>query len=154
MAHSASGQQGGCLRFVSLFFGLGMTVVIIAVSVGVSLMDSPEFYGKYVAWTWDGKSTLVCDGYTKMTLNDKKVRVKKGRAILASDNCELKLVGCDIVAPTAISAIGNAKVTVVGGKVRGKKAAVRASGNATVTLLDTKKKGKLRKSGNATIERQ
>ncbi len=101
--------------------------------------------------TWDGKSTFTCGGNDVVKLKGVTAKLASGEAIEAGGNCVLVLEGVQITAPVGISAGGNATVTMTGGSIDASEASVKALGNAKVTLAGTKVKGKTQALGAGKI---
>jgi len=112
---------------------------------------------------WDGKSTLVCELNEELTIEGVKANVKSGPVIDAHTNCKLKIIDSTLKGEVGITAGvnadvelvnstikadtaafesgGNAKLTVRGGKLRGKEVALRLGGNDQVSLTKTSLEG-------------
>ena len=85
MRHQQAQQQSGCGRFISVIVGLGFSLVMMAVGLGFVLYESsPDVKGTVHTYTWDGKSTLLCDGLTNMNITGKKIRVLSYRIHLSA----------------------------------------------------------------------
>jgi len=150
----------GCI--IGAIISVVALLILIAVAVyvwwawqdsnaGSSSSASP---GSAKTVSWSGKSTYTCmSGSNK--IEGVTAKLKKGEAVKAMGNCALFLVDVDIQAPVAIKAMGNAKVTVIGGRITGTKHSVDAGGNAKVTLKQgAKVKGPFKKQANAKVLRQ
>jgi hypothetical protein len=103
------------------------------------------------AASWDGKTPFSCGAGQNLRLSAVTATLASGTAITAAANCKLELSGVDVTAPTALSVLGNAEVTVKGGRLAGSEYAVKALGNAKVVLEGTQVEGKTQKLGPATI---
>ena len=138
----------GILFVVGLgILGLGFYIwhsVKTGMESSTSTTSSPR---SAAAAKWDGKSTFTCGGTDAVTLTG----VKASAGITAMGNCQLTLVDCDITAPTAIDANGNAQVTMTGGSLNGSSFAVKANGLAKITMTGTKVTGKTKAEGLAKI---
>ena len=77
---------------------------------------------------------VVCSKNEKYTVSQKVIALPTGTPVIASGNCEVTLISCTITGLTAIAASDNARISIEGGTVNGTAAAVKASGNAVVTL--------------------
>ncbi len=100
---------------------------------------------------WDGSKPLTC--------MNKKLLVKgvtaklTGNGVSAMAGCVLVLEDCDIDASmTAVSTVGNAHVTIKGGTIKGKMAALNANGGTIIVEGGAKIDGKVSKVGSGTIE--
>jgi len=72
--------------------------------------------------------------------------------VRALDNCKVTLEDCSIEAATAIEAGDNARVDVIGGRVRGTVSALRADGNARIDVQNAEITGPIKRGGqNARI---
>jgi hypothetical protein len=96
---------------------------------------------------WDGKAPFTCGGAEAPVLHD----VVATAGVTASDSCKLTLKNVKITAPTAITAAGNATVTVEGGEITGADSALSAGGNATIEIKGAKVTGKTTKGGNGKL---
>jgi hypothetical protein len=132
---------------------MGKVATVVGVLAFGALMayaTSWTVRGWVAAWRWDGTTKLECFGSTVMHLRGKKANVA-GTAIEAAGNCELEIENCEISGDPAVFAAGNAKVTLVGGRLEGKKAALAASGGADVEIRGTQLAGRIERSGNARV---
>ena len=103
--------------------------------------------GEVQAATWDGKSPFRCGGQQRVRLQNVTAKLSSGAAIKAGGACELELEGVNIEAPTGITAGGTAKVTVVGGRVKGSKLAAKAVGSGQIIFKGTEVVGKTKTLG-------
>ena len=88
----------------------------------------------------------VTSTYTDYTFN-----IEQGPAVEVAGNCHVVLDHCTIHAPEGIRATENATVTVVGGTLIARGAAVTASGNAKVSFEGTAVTGTIDRSGAALV---
>jgi len=109
---------------------LGSAIAALAFLALMAWALSMHVRGWVAGKLWDGKSTLTCAGNMIMKLERKQAHLTSGTAIQAAGNCELEIIDCEIEAPIVLSAAGNAKVQISGGKLTG---AIQRGGNATVT---------------------
>lgn len=77
---------------------------------------------------------VVCSGNERYTVTQKVIALPSGTPVVASGNCQVTLQSCTVTGTTAIVASDNARIAVEGGTLTGTAAAVKASGNAVVTL--------------------
>ncbi len=99
---------------------------------------------------WTGSTTLRCSsGYKRV--QGVTATLAKGAAVDIGGSCHLLLVDVHLKAPVGIKAAGSAKLEMRGGSVTGSKHAVSALGSARVTLKGTKVKGKVRRLGRAKV---
>jgi hypothetical protein len=146
-----------------VWWGIGCAIVGLVI---VGLLGLGWYiYGEYRASTggpkpatgkaktakWDGKKPFSCGGSDHVKLSGVTAKLGSGTAVTAGANCRLELVNVNITAPTGISALSNAVVTVNGGSVTGKTFAAKALGNAQITFKGTKVKGKTQALGSAKI---
>lgn len=101
---------------------------------------------------WDGKTPFTCNGSDAYRIKGVTAKLTSGVAISANANCTLVIEDSNIEAPTGVSALGNANVTIKGGSVKGKTAALKAIGNCKITVEGAKIDGKVTKLGKAIIE--
>jgi hypothetical protein len=101
--------------------------------------------------SWDGKTPYTCGGNENVKIEGTTANISSGSAVTAAGNCQLLLSNCNITAPTGISALGNAKVTVKGGSIKSSDEAINALGNVEVTVDGAKVTGKTSSLGNAKI---
>lgn len=136
-----------CLIWAIALFLVFALVVGIGIYAWMKVKEkTAENASSTAGKAWDGASTFTCrDGSHAIA----GVKAKSG--VEASANCVVIITGADIDAPIAIKASGNAKVTVTGGSLTGKDAAVSAEGNASVTLIGTKVTGPVKKTGLAKV---
>ena len=73
-------------------------------------------------------------------------------AITAQGNCKLTLIDMDIEAPVAVKGEGNAQITVQGGRLKGKTAAVQATALSKFKLTNVSIEGKVDRKGAAKVE--
>lgn len=146
-----------------LWYGIGCGILLV-VGLGIAGLGVYIWYSaksgmsastggsssKATASTWDGKSPFTCGGNDSITINGVKANLSS-TAISAGGNCSLTLASCDITAPIAIDAVGNATVTVTGGSLNGATNSVKASGNAKVNMTGTTVTGKTLATGIAKI---
>lgn len=98
---------------------------------------------------WSGRRPFTCNSGTHKVVG---TRAKLDEtAVKAAGGCKLTLVDVEIVAPTAIVALGSAKVVVEGGRLEGTDEAIVAMGSALVTLEKTEVVGKTRTGGSGKI---
>jgi hypothetical protein len=85
-------------------------------------------------------STEQClgNGSITSTFEDYTFDVDSGPALDVAGNCHVVLINCTIRAPEGIRAGEDAVVTVRGGSLTARGAAVRASGRAVITFDGTK----------------
>lgn len=92
---------------------------------------------------WDGKSTLVCKGNDRISVQNVTARLPGKTAIKAINNCKLTLIDVRVEeSDIALFANGNAKVEVKRGRLAGKKKAIDATAIAKIRLVGTDVKGK------------
>jgi hypothetical protein len=96
---------------------------------------------------WDGKTPFSCTGADAPVLHD----VVATAGVSAMGGCKLTLKNVEITAAIAVTAAGNAQVTVEGGELNGTDAAITAGGNAQVEVKGAKVTGKANKAGNGKI---
>ncbi|MCA9646944.1 MAG: hypothetical protein H6718_31220 [Polyangiaceae bacterium] len=101
---------------------------------------------------WDGKSPFNCGGNDAYRIKGVTAKLTSGTAITAGANCTLVIEDSNIEAPTGVSALGNSNITIKGGSVKGKTAALKALGNCKITVEGSKIDGKVTKLGKAVIE--
>jgi hypothetical protein len=89
---------------------------------------------------------VLCNGNDSVTLTGKTLAMPAGVPVVATGNCTLKLVDCTVSGVTAITASGNATVTIEGGSVSGKGPAIVLMGNSTLDVS-----GGARLDGEMTI---
>jgi len=92
--------------------------------------------------SWDGKAPYSCAGSQVVTIKGTTATLTSGPAISALGSCQLTLDGVNITAPDGIQALGNAKVTVKGGRIKSTGTAINAMGNAVVDVEGAKITGK------------
>ncbi|MCA9629194.1 MAG: hypothetical protein KC766_16045 [Myxococcales bacterium] len=101
---------------------------------------------------WDGKTPFTCGGNDAYKIKGVTAKLTSGTAISAGANCTLVIEDSNIEAPTGVSALGNSNITIKGGSVKGKTAALKAIGNCKITVEGAKIDGKVTKLGKAVIE--
>jgi hypothetical protein len=127
---------------------MGRVLVVVGVIAFAGVMayaTSWTVRGWVAAWRWDGASKLECYGSTTMHLKGKKAKVN-GVAIAAAGNCEITIEDCEIAGN--ITAGGNAKVELVGGRLDGN---LDAAGNVDVSIRGTVISGQVLRGGNARV---
>ncbi len=130
-------------------------VVIVMVTSGAGifrfLTGSSSVFSALV---WSGSEPLQCGGVDDITVSGVEASFSAGSAIVATGNCHVKCTDCNIGAPTAIEASGNAQVTIVNGSVRGGNYWGVATGTARIMALgNTTTTGKTQQSGNSAVTR-
>jgi hypothetical protein len=136
---------------------VGIGVLAIAWYVYTQVMatsrgEIPATSSSVTDSNWDGKTPLLCGAGQNLRISNVTANLSSGTAITASANCKLELVGVSITAPTALSVLGSADVTVKGGSLKGSDYAVKALGaNAKVKLEGTTVDGKKQALGGASI---
>lgn len=120
---------------------------------------------------------LSCSGNQTITVTQKALVLPSGVPVLASGNCTLRLVGCNVSGATAVIVKNNAEVTVEGGSLTGSgpavvisengkftatggalltgESTVSASGNAQATLRGSSVQGRhvaIAATGNANVD--
>lgn len=104
------------------------------------------------ALVWSGDEPLQCGGNDEITVSGVEASFAAGSAIVAGGNCHVKCTDCNLGAPTAINASGNAQVTIVNGTVRGGTYWGVASGNARIMALgNVTVTGRTQQSGSASV---
>lgn len=102
---------------------------------------------------WADGTTFVCGGSQREQLVGHTV-VIEGQDLVAVDaggGCVLEIVDCDIEADFPIKAAGNARVTIVRGRITGRKQAIQAWGNAVVTVSGATVVGEVAETGNGKV---
>lgn len=77
---------------------------------------------------------VVCSGNQRETVTGKVIALPNGTPVVASGNCQVTLQSCTITGTGAIIASDNARISIEGGTIAATAVAVKASGNAVVTL--------------------
>ena len=90
-------------------------------------------------------------GNVTSTYKDYTFNIEQGPAVDVAGNCHVVLDHCTIHAPEGIRAAENATVTVVGGTLIARGAAVTAAGNANVSFEGTAVTGTVDRSGAAGV---
>lgn len=111
--------------------------VIALVSVAAGMWPVLKMSGCLPS-LWNGKEPFECGGNDRAHVSGVTAHMK-GTAIYATGNCELTVEDCDIQSDVAIKAEGNARVTLKGGTIDGK---IVTTGNGSVENLSAKVKGK------------
>ncbi len=101
---------------------------------------------------WDGKTPFNCGGNDAFKIKGVTAKLTSGTAITAGANCTLVIEDSNIEAPIGVSALGNSNITIKGGSVKGKTAALKALGNCKISVEGAKIDGKVTKLGKAIIE--
>jgi hypothetical protein len=137
---------------IGVFAGVGIYVYFQAKSSAADMASGAEAKpGAQRTVSWDGKTPYACGGNENVKIESVTANISSGSAITAGGNCQLLLVNCNITAPTGISALGNAKVTVKGGSIKASDEAINALGNVEVNVDGAKVTGKTSSLGNAKI---
>lgn len=143
----------GC--FILAIVGAGVLAIawyVYTQVMATSRGEIPATSSSVTDSNWDGKSPLLCGAGQNLRISNVTANLSSGTAITASANCKLELVGVSITAPTALSVLGTADVTVKGGSLKGSDYAVKALGaNAKVKLEGTTVDGKKQALGGASI---
>ena len=137
-------------RLAAVFAALLLVAVFLWTS-------SQSVRGFVTGLVWDRDSTLDCTGGVRgdrISLSDEIIESDADPLIFASGGCRLRLANVSIDAPTAIRATGNAHITVEGGRIAGREAALEVSGRAVVRLVDTEIEGPVEVSGEGAVERE
>jgi hypothetical protein len=143
---------GGCLIMSLVGIGvLGLGWYIYGEVLAGASGQGPATSSTVTEASWDGKTPFTCAAGQNLKLSKVKATLASGTAITASASCKLELVDVEIDAPVPLQALGNAEVSVKGGKLKGKPDAVKALGNAKVTLAGTTVEGKTSALGGAKI---
>ena len=101
---------------------------------------------------WAGGTPLQCGGNDSIDASDVTVAFSSGSAIDAGGNCHVTCTRCTIKAPVAISAGGNAEITLIDSHVEGSQTGVEAGGNAQVKFAgNSTLVGSVSKGGNAQV---
>ena len=151
-------QLGDKAKSTVIWWGIGCAVIglvgVLLLGIGwyaytqVVATSAPAASKAVADATWDGTTPFVCTGGKNMRLSN----VTASKGITANANCVLELVNVNVTAPTALSALGGAQVTVKGGSLTGTIAAVSALGSGTkVTLQGTTLSGPKKSLGGAEI---
>ncbi len=149
---TVSGWIWGCVGSVVIGGLVLLGFVVIAGIVTWQVMaPGGSAGGASETAAWDGKAPFTCGGNDNVTLTGASAALPGQIAITAGGNCELTLVDVDVSGGTAVSAAGNATVTVSGGRLAGTDAAVSASANATVTGSGVEVEGEVKKKGGAKV---
>ncbi len=98
-------------------------------------------------------STRQClgGGGTTETYANYTFDIETGPAVDVAGNCHVVLEHCTIHAPQGIRVSEGGRVTVVGGSLVGREAAVIASDNARVSFDGTEVVGPIQRTGAATV---
>ncbi len=98
-------------------------------------------------------STRQClgGGGTTETYTNYTFDIETGPAVDVAGNCHVVLEHCTIRAPQGIRVSGGGQVTVVGGSLVAREAAVIASDNARVSFDGTEVVGTIQRTGAATV---
>lgn len=98
-------------------------------------------------------STQQClgNGSTTSTYTNYTFEVDDGPAVDVAGNCHVVLDHCTIHAPDGVRAAESAVVTIIGGTLVARRAAVVASGNAKVAFRGTSVTGTVMRSGSAAV---
>ena len=129
-------------------------VVLVAVIVWTS---SQSVRGLVTGFIWDRDSTLQCTGGVqgdRIRLSDESIDSRADPLIYASGGCRLTIRDSELLAPTAIVADGNAVITIEGGTIRGKQAALEVGGRAVVILDGVQVEGEVKVEGDGRVEGQ
>lgn len=98
-------------------------------------------------------STRQClgGGGTTETYTNYTFDIETGPAVEVAGNCHVVLEHCTIRAPQGIRVSEGGRVTVVGGSLVAREAAVIASDNARVSFDGTEVVGTIQRTGAATV---
>lgn len=85
---------------------------------------------------WDDETTWTCTGTESRTLEGvtKDFTTPDLIAVEAGGQCQLRIVDCDLTADFPVKVFGNAVVTVVGGRIEGRKQSLQAMGNGRIVI--------------------
>ncbi|MFN3201574.1 MAG: hypothetical protein ACE366_24440 [Bradymonadia bacterium] len=105
------------------------------------------------AGVWDGRRPFKCGGHQIITLSDVQAVVPgQTPAITAAGDCQLTLKNVRVEAGVALYAAGHARVLVQGGELKGSDKALKAWGEAQVTLEGVNINGPVDQKGRAQIK--
>lgn len=104
------------------------------------------------ALVWSGDEPITCTGNDDIAVSGVEASFTSGTAISATGNCHFRCTDCNISAPTAIDASGNAQITIINGTIKGTAILADASGNAHVNISgNVTASGRVRENGNAKV---
>jgi hypothetical protein len=104
--------------------------VLVPAAVAVVFL----FRGEICAMTWTGNDTLRCS--SELTIKDKQATLDK-HVIYATSKCRLTLVNVEFEAPTAIYLNSGAKITLKGGRIKGRSHAIYVGSGAELVVDKT-----------------
>lgn len=104
------------------------------------------------SFIWDGEAPFFCGGDDDVTVKGVKAEFTAGTAMIAIHKCRFTCIDCQIKAPVAIEAAGNAVVTIVHGDITGTELLAKAHDNAIVSIVgNATTKGAVKQSDNAKV---
>lgn len=120
--------------------------------MGAPAKRAPVAPANWSAGIWDGRTPFKCAGHQAFVIKDVQANVAgKMPAITASGDCQLKLEGVSVRSGVALYVAGNARVLVSGGSLEGSEKAIKAWGNAELTLQGVKIEGPVEQKGHAKV---
>jgi hypothetical protein len=142
----------GTIVLIGLFIGLAVYMIgqMKSAQAGASSVPTAAT-GPAKTVSWDGKSPFTCGMSDNVVIQNVTANLASGPAITAGGACQLQLVNVNITAPSGISALANAKVTVKGGSIKASDEAIDALGSAQVAVDGAKITGKTSALGAAKI---
>jgi len=156
-------QAKSKLVWYAIFAAIGLVVILIIAGVAfyaykktmAAMPGGKDESSEAEDIEWNGKKPFSCNGSDHVRITGTKAKLKKGPAVSAMANCRVELIDVEIEAPDGLKALGQAEITMEGGKLHAEKTAAQAIGDSVIILDGVDVEGDTNEVGkNAKVKKK